>query len=137
LDLAIGVYDYQPYSELPNDLRIQQLFEDQFVCVVRDGHPTIGRSLTLEQFAQAEHVQIVPRGEPGGYVDELLAAHGLQRRIARAVPYFLAGLVLVAETDCLLTISHVLARKLAPRLGLRLVQPPRSLGLEPYQVAQL
>lgn len=137
IDLAIGVYDYQPYSELPTDLRIQQLYEDHFVCLVRASHSTVARSLTLAQFAELEHVQIAPRGQPGGYVDDLLAAHGLQRRIIRAVPYFMAGLALVAETDYVLTVSAVLARLMADRFGLKIVAPPRSLGLEPYQVAQL
>ena len=137
IDLAIGVYDYLPYSELPNDLRIQQLFEDRFVCVARADHPRIGRTLSLAQYAELEHVQVAPRGAGGGYVDELLARHSLQRRLARVVPYFLAALALVAETDYLLTISIRLARRLAPRLGLRMIAPPRALGLEPYQVAQL
>src|SRR5687768_10373763 len=96
IDLAIGVYDYAPYSDLPTDLRIQQLFVDPFVCVVREDHPTVGRSITIQQYVELEHVQIAPRGQPGGYVDEQLAEHGLQRRIARAVPYFIAALVLVA-----------------------------------------
>jgi DNA-binding transcriptional LysR family regulator len=137
IDLAIGVYDYLPYSDLPPDLRIQQLFDDRFVCVVRAGHPRVGRSLSLQQFVDLEHVQVVPRGSVGGYVDELLAKTGHQRRIARALPYFLAACLLVAETDYILTTSIRLARRLAPRLGLRMVAPPRALGLEPYQVAQL
>jgi DNA-binding transcriptional LysR family regulator len=137
IDLAIGVYDYAPYSELPNDFRIQQLFLDHYVCVVRDDHPTVKNSLTLEQYAALEHVQVAVRGAPGGYVDELLAAHGLKRRIARAVPYFLAALVLVSETDYVLTLSVRLVKRLAGWLPLKQVQPPRSLGLEPYQVAQI
>lgn len=137
IDLAIGVYDYAPYSELPNDLRIQQLFQDHYVCVVRDGHPTVKTSLTLEQYAALDHVQVAVRGAPGGYVDELLAGHGLHRRIARAVPYFLAALVLVSETDYVLTLSVRLVKRLAGVLPIKLVQPPRSLGLEPYQIAQL
>ncbi len=100
-------------------------------------HPRIGRTLSLAQYAELEHVQVAPRGAGGGYVDELLARHALQRRIARAVPYFLAALALVAETDYLLTISIRLARRLAPRLGLRMIAPPRAPGLEPYQIAQL
>jgi DNA-binding transcriptional LysR family regulator len=137
VDLAIGVYDYTPYSDLPNDLRIQQLFEDHFTCVVRKDHPTVGRTLTLEQYVSLDHVQIAPRGQPGGYVDELLAELGHKRRIVRAVPYFIAALVLVAETDYVLTVSGQLARRLAEPLGLRLVQPPRSLALEPNHMAQL
>ncbi len=137
IDLAIGVYDYAPYSELPSDLRIQQLFEDHFVCVVRDKHPSVGRALTIQQFVELEHVQVAPRGEPGGYVDELLAVHGLRRRIVHAVPFFLAAIALVAETDYLLTISARLAHQMSERFGLRIVQPPRSLDLEPYPVAQL
>jgi DNA-binding transcriptional LysR family regulator len=137
IDLSIGVYDYLPYSDLPPDLRIQRLFDDRFVCVVRAGHPGVGKTLTLRQFAALEHVQVVPRGRIGGYVDELLLRHGLSRRVVRAVPYFLAALALVAETDYLLTTSIRLARRLAPRLGLRMVPPPRALALEPYTVAQL
>ena len=136
-DLAIGVFDYSPYSELPTDLRIQQLYADEFTCVVRANHPSVKRSLTLEQYAALEHVQITPRGNPGGYVDELLAKHGLSRRIARALPYFIAGLALVAETDYLLTCSTVLARRMQRRFGLRMVAPPKQLGLEPYQISQL
>jgi len=60
VDLAIGVFDYSPYSELPTDLRIQQLYEDEFTCVVRAGHPDVARSLSLEQYAALEHVQIAP-----------------------------------------------------------------------------
>jgi DNA-binding transcriptional LysR family regulator len=137
IDLAIGVYDYAPYSDLPSDLRIQQLFRDHYVCAVRADHPTVGSSLTLAQYAELEHVQVAPRGPPGGYVDELLATHGLSRRIVRALPYFLAALVLVAETDYVLTLSVTLVRRLDGMLGIKIVQPPRSLGLEPYQVSQL
>ena len=137
LDLAIGVYDYSPYSDLPSDLRIQQLYDDEFVCVVRRDHPRIGRAVSLAEFAALEHVQVAPRGDPGGYVDELLEQAGHTRRIARAVPYFLAGLLLVGETDYIMTTSRVLARRLGRRFGLKLVAPPRALGLEPYQVAQI
>ena len=64
VDLAIGVFDYSPYSELPTDLRIQQLYEDEFTCVVRAAHPSVRRTLTLAQYAGLEHVQIAPRGDP-------------------------------------------------------------------------
>ncbi len=130
-DLAVGIYD-----ELPPELRTRRLFTDRFVCVVRAGHPAAGGRLTAAEFARLEHVQIAPRGRAGGgHVDRELAARGLERRIARAVPYFLAGLSLVAETDYVLTVSERLARALGPRLGLRLLEPP--LPLAPYALSLL
>jgi DNA-binding transcriptional LysR family regulator len=130
IDLAVGIY-----SGLPPELRTQRLFEDRFICVVRQGHPTVGRKLSLEQFLALEHVQVAPRGRPGGYLDTLLAARNQRRRVARAVPYFLSALHLVAATDYLLTVSERVARDLAPRLGLKLLAPP--LPLEPYVLSHI
>lgn len=130
IDLAVGIY-----GDLPPELRTRALFTDRFVCVVREGHPKVGKRLSLDQFLALEHVQIAPRGRPGSYVDEMLAERGRSRRIARAVPYFLAGMLLVAETDYVLTISHRIATSLGPRFGLRLVEPP--LSLRPYRLSLL
>lgn len=138
IDLAIGIY-----GELPPELRTRHLMTDRFVCAVRGDHPLLGADLkdhpsprlTLERFVEMEHIQIAPRGAPGGYLDDLLAERGLKRRVARAVPYFLAALLLVAETDYILTVSSRVAQKVAPRLGLRLLEPP--LPLEPYALSLL
>ncbi|MBN1207272.1 MAG: hypothetical protein JXB05_20475, partial [Myxococcaceae bacterium] len=124
-DLAIGIY-----GGLPPEMRIRQLLTDRFVCVVRQDHPTVKQRLTLEQFLRLQHVQVAPRGKPGGYVDDVLREQGLERRVARAVPYFMTGLMLVARTDYVLTISERLAQRLAPQLGLRILEPP--LPLRPY-----
>lgn len=130
IDLAVGVY-----PKLPPELRTQRLFKDRFVCVVRENHPKVGRKLTLEQFTSLGHVQIAPRGRPGGYLDDLLAERGLQRRIVRAVPYFLAGLALVAETDYVLTISARVALTMAPKLKLKVLDPP--LPMRAYALWQI
>jgi DNA-binding transcriptional LysR family regulator len=124
-DLAIGIY-----GELPPELRIRQLITDRFVCVVRQDHPLERQRLSLDQFLRLEHVQVAPRGRPGGYIDDVLRERGLERRVARAVPYFMTGLMLTARTDYVLTISERLARSLAPQLGLRILEPP--LTLQPY-----
>lgn len=130
IDLALGIY-----RDLPPELRTRVLLTDRFVCVVRRDHPKVRRKLSLETYVALSHVQIAPRGKPGGYVDALLAREGLHRHIARAVPYFVSGLMLVAETDYVITISERVARMLAPRLGLRVLEPP--LELEPYALSML
>ncbi len=124
-DLAVGIY-----AALPPEVRTRSLFTDRFVCVVREENPLVGKRLTLKQFVELEHVQVAPRGRPGGLVDEVLRQQGLERRVKRAVPFFLAALNLVAETDYVLTISERIARKLAPKLGLRVLDAP--IALDPY-----
>lgn len=124
-DLAVGIY-----GELPPELRQKKLLTDRFVCVVREAHPTVKKRLSLDQFLELEHVQIAPRGKPGGYLDDVLAERGLSRRVARAVPYFLAALRLTAHTDYVLTVSERIAKLVAPSLRLRILEPP--LSLRPY-----
>jgi DNA-binding transcriptional LysR family regulator len=124
-DLSVGIYD-----DLPPEMRTRDLITDRFVCVVRKQHPTVKQKLSLEQYLALEHVLVAPRGRSGGYVDEVLAEKRRERRVVRAVPYFLAALRLVASTDYVLTVSEHIARVMAPSLDLRIVEPP--LPLEPY-----
>ena len=129
-DLAVGIY-----GALPPELRTRQLFTDRFVCVSRRDNPQIGAQLTLEKFLSLEHIQVAPRGRPGGYLDDVLASQGLSRRVARVVPYFHVGLLLAAETDYVLTVSERIARGVEARLGLRVMEPP--LPLMPYALGVL
>ena len=127
-ELAVGIY-----GDLPPEMRSRPLLTDQLVCVVRAAHPTVRRRLTLEQFVGLAHIQVAPRGRPGGYVDDELAARGQTRRVARAVPYFATALQLTAQTDYVLTAPERIARRLAPGLGLVVLEPP--LPLRPYTLS--
>ncbi|HEX5754594.1 MAG TPA: LysR family transcriptional regulator [Archangium sp.] len=127
-DLAVGIY-----GDLPQEMRSRQLLTDRFVCVVRADHPSVGKRLPLEQFVSLSHIQVAPRGRPGGYLDDVLREKGLSRHVARAVPYFVTALQLAARTDYVLTISERIARQFAPALGLRLLEVPAEL--RPYALS--
>jgi DNA-binding transcriptional LysR family regulator len=124
-DLAVGIY-----GDLPQEMRSQQLLTDRFVCVVRREHPITKGRFTLERFVGTPHIQVAPRGRPGGYIDDVLRERGLTRTVARAVPYFVTALQLAADTDYLLTISERIAKRYAPPLSLSLLEVP--LKLRPY-----
>ncbi|MEM9072761.1 MAG: LysR family transcriptional regulator [Myxococcota bacterium] len=129
-DLAIGIY-----GELPPELRTRVIITDRFVCAVRKDHPVVRKRLSLAQFLKLEHIQVAPRGRPGGYVDELLQERGATRRVARAVPFFRAALELTANSDRVVTISERIARKLGPPLGLKILEPP--LPFEPFALSMV
>jgi DNA-binding transcriptional LysR family regulator len=127
-DLAVGIY-----GDLPQEMRTRQLLTDRFVSVVRRDHPASGRRMTLERFVALDHVQVAPRGQPGGYLDDVLRERGLSRNVARAVPYFLTALQLVAETDYVLTVSERIARRYEAPLGLSVFEAP--VRLRPYALS--
>ncbi len=104
---------------------MEHLFDEHFVCVMREGHSLAGRKLTLDRFAALPHVLVAPQGKPGSIVDTELAKSGRRRRIAVTVPHFLAALHIVRESDVILTVGERLARH--DPVGLRLYQPPLAL----------
>lgn len=130
IDLAVGIY-----ADLPPELRTRVLFTDRFVTVLRKGHPAAKGRLDLETFLSLDHLQVAPRGQPGGYLDDLLAERGKQRRVTRAVPYFLSALQLASESDAVLTISERMARRLAGTFDLAMCETP--LPLKPYALSLL
>lgn len=124
LDLLIA----PPRPELDRPgLRTRQLFEDNFVSLVRPGHPALKRRWTPELFAELPHAFVAPRGRPGGAVDVALDKLGLTRKVVFATPHFLVAPLVIAESDLVLTIPRRMAAALEGRLGLVQVEPPVEL----------
>ena len=130
VDLAIGAF-----HDMPDDLRQQRLFREPYACVVRKGHPKVRGKLTLATFVELEHVVVAPRGRPGGVVDTALRKRKLQRRVVQTLPFFGVAFEIVAESDCVATVSQRLADKHAERYGLATFEPP--LTIAPCTVAQV
>jgi DNA-binding transcriptional LysR family regulator len=124
IDLAISAANRR--AHMPS-LRYAPLFQDEFVCMVRRGHPLLTGRFTAARFAAARHLFIAPGGRPGGAVDVALAKLGLSRRIAVAVPHFLVAPYVVAQTDLVLTLGARLATELARTLPLVVLTPPIEL----------
>ena len=127
IDLAMGVGGQFGSPDPPQGIRMQRLVSDRFVCVVREGHPTVKKRLSLDEFVSLPHALVAPRGESGSIVDTALASMGLKRRVAVEVPHFLVAPHVVRETDVILTLAARVAESLGPLLGLRQLAPPIEL----------
>jgi DNA-binding transcriptional LysR family regulator len=123
IDLSFHVSAAHSSALLSSEL----LFEDEFACLVRKGHPRIGKKLTLERYLASRHVVVAPSGTAGSVVDSELERRGFERRIALRVSNFLVAPVAVSETDLINTMPKRLALVLAERYGLRLLPPPLAL----------
>jgi DNA-binding transcriptional LysR family regulator len=94
-DLEIGVL-----SEMGPEVRVQALFRDRFLGVVRNGHPLASaREVSAERYAAFGHVVASRREQARGPVDEALAALGLERTIVAVVPSFHAALTVARASD--------------------------------------
>jgi DNA-binding transcriptional LysR family regulator len=122
VDLMLGFYD-----KLPPHHHEQPLFHDEYVCVVRRGHPTVKNRLTLRQYLQLTHVLVSARPDSLGSVDRALLALGKQRTIGARVSHFLTVPVLVSQTDFVAALDRRVAEVFAGPLGLKLLAPPLKL----------
>jgi DNA-binding transcriptional LysR family regulator len=94
-DLEIGVV-----GDMGPEVRIQALYRDRFVGVVRRDHPLAGmRKITLEHYLSFGHVVVSRHGHSHGPVDEALAAAGLERTVAAMVPSFPTALAVARASD--------------------------------------
>ena len=93
IDLAIA-----PLDDVPARFIERTVFEEEFVIATQSGHPFADEP-TLERYCELQHIVVSISGDPHSYVDEVLAARGLVRRVSVAVPNFMLALALLAETD--------------------------------------
>jgi DNA-binding transcriptional LysR family regulator len=118
LDIAIG-----PFERVGERFASAALLEDQFVAVMRRGHPAGRGRLTASAFGALRHVDISSSGDDTGFIDRSLAPRGSKRHIALRVPYLAAGYVL-ATSDLVATLSRRVAKALVRGAGLELRELP-------------
>lgn len=79
----------------------QRLFQGEYVCVMREGHPFVTGPLTLNRYCSARHLLVSFSGRAFGFVDEALALVGRSRRVVLTVNQFFTAGKVVANSDLL------------------------------------
>lgn len=133
--LLAAVLTGEQAQSLP-EIRGSNLYQEDFVCVVRENHPDVGDTLDLETYAALPHLLITITDERSpSWIDEELTRHGLRRRVAMRTRYFMSAPLLVAESDLLLTCPRQLARYFTKQAHLRIFEPPLPLPTYFEQIA--
>ncbi|WP_411192263.1 LysR family transcriptional regulator [Paraburkholderia sp. B3] len=128
IDLEVGLR-----GEWAPELCEELLFRDEFVGVVRTGHPLLaGGKVTPERFAACRHVMASPVGEFSGPVDDALDKLGIARAVSVVVPGFPDAMRLVRTSDFVATVpgcclGNALTRRHATASGLKRFALPVSL----------
>lgn len=134
-DLDLVLYSDDPVSPT---LHRASLFTEDYVCIVRAGHPVITASddgrIPMDAYLNHGHVLVTVFGGRSGVVDDALAQLGRRRHIAVWLPYFATAVLLIASSDLILTVPRRVAIASAPPLGLVILQPPVALDPFGYQI---
>lgn len=102
IDLETGVVEPSTAPEL----RVQSLFRDRFIGVVRAGHPLSKGKITPARYAAGEHIYVSRRGRDRGPIDEALKALGLERKVVTIVGGFSTALALARAADLIASVPE-------------------------------
>jgi DNA-binding transcriptional LysR family regulator len=122
-------------TDPPDNLVVQHIMDDGLACVVRADHPTIGDSLSREQYEALKHVNMLPPGRLRAGLFQALQKQALKREVAVSVTHFLAVPELVAVTDYCSTLPRLICRQLARDKRLKVMPAPADLGTFPVEMA--
>jgi len=109
----------------PPDLHARPLFDERYVCVMREDHPAAQGELTLDRFCALEHALVSYAGDRfEGITDEALARIGRRRRVALSVASFLILPEILRASDLVAVAPSRLAAGIG---GLALREPPLAI----------
>jgi DNA-binding transcriptional LysR family regulator len=102
VDLETGVVEKTTSPEL----RVQALFRDRFIGVVRIGHSLSQGEITPSRYAKAKHICISRQAPDWGPIDKALEPFGLEREIVTIVDGFSVALALARASDLIASVPE-------------------------------
>jgi DNA-binding transcriptional LysR family regulator len=88
------------------EIRMQGLFRDRFVGVVRQGHGLAKGKVTWARYAQGKHICVSRRGLERGPIDEALKKLKTEREITTVVGSFSGALALARASDLIASVPE-------------------------------
>lgn len=116
-DLAIG--------QLPpahTDFMQQHLFDEEFACFVRSGHP-LAKGMTIDDLFDADHLVVGPPAMAETHIRKALGVRANRRRIALQVKHYLAAPFILEQTDLVALLPRTVS-DYARRMGTLIELPP-------------
>lgn len=115
-----------PSDDIPVRFVGRILYEEDFVIAMRAGHP-FGQAPTLHRYCQMQHLVVSLTGDAHGFVDEMLAKQGYERRVALTAPNFMFALAVIAETDLISALPRRFVAMHGARFGVVSVDAPLTM----------
>jgi DNA-binding transcriptional LysR family regulator len=118
VDLAVG---YIPGLEA--GFHEQDLYRQDFVCLVHARHPRIGATFTARAYREEAHIGILS-STSYPMLQASLRKQGIERRIQLELPGFLGLAAIVSSTDLVATVPRTIGEMLAQMGPIRVLACP-------------
>jgi DNA-binding transcriptional LysR family regulator len=107
LDCAVGMF-----PDVEEDLQLESLLSDNYVCVFRRGHTTLRPPVSLEGFIEAEHILVKQAPRQAGIIDNWLGLAGHKRKIRLVVNRAEEAVNIARQTDLVAAVPWSFAQSM-------------------------
>lgn len=128
-DIAYGSFRFTSSS-----IHQKRIYDADYVCMARAGHPTIHGKLTEEMYLNASHALVSP--VPCGYegLENFLIKNISSEKFLITIPSFLTIITTLPHSDILFTVPRLVGVKLAQMMKAQLLELPVAIpGFTVYQ----
>ena len=117
------------------DFTSQQMGTFTEVCLVREDHPTVGNTISLEEYTKLKHL-VLNMGEKHGpsSIDKDLWAKGLERKNVMSIHSYHVAPKILSMTDMVCSMPIALARYYCELHPLKMVASPTERTLPAFLV---
>lgn len=113
-----------PETMLDRSQPHRAMFGAGLTCLVAADHPTIGETMTIDQYREARHAALLPSQERLTMMGDALHPLTIARTVVARTSHYSALPNLIIGTDLVLTLNSWLAQYLAHHHPLRIVTVP-------------
>lgn len=124
LDTVLAGGEVEQQMALDKTLMKTRFIGEDFVCILRAGHPALRRKFDLDAYCAQPHLLVSTGGADTGFVDGALAKQGKSRRVALTVPAFIGAPTVVAGSDLISTVPRAIGEFARAHFGIALRPVP-------------
>src|SRR6266702_5387902 len=121
------------YPTPGSTLRTRPLFEDQVVCIVREGHASLNQDWDLDAWLHYGHIDLAAHTRNAGeLLDRRLGQMGKQRSVRMTMSSYLAAPSVIARSDLIANLPRTVALHFASQ---GFVLRPVPIAIPPIQIS--
>lgn len=116
------------FPEPTPDLRARLLYDEPAVCVVREGHPCLGKRWNLDAYLRYGHLDLAAHTRFfGNVIDRTLQGQNRRRTIAATLSSYLVCPFVIGSSDLIATMPASVARAMQAATRTVLIKVPFTL----------